>query len=123
MSRIFYNKEDDIVYWNIDSQVSKESMYKSFDTLSQYSTNMKDIKVLQIDKNLTTLLNPIDNISIAKYAKKYFALFNSIKFAFVVNNPISMAFFILGVNVITSNNVRAKAFSTKEAALKWLNND
>ena len=97
MINIYYNKEEDIVYWEISENIYKEDLLKSIDQIVNLVEKGKGIRVLHTVKNVTANFSVTENVKNALYAKKYFSYYSSIKIAFVTEKPRNLAFFILGI--------------------------
>ncbi len=120
MISIRYNKEKDIVFWEVSESVTKQELLDALKKLSEYSTSINNFRVIQIDRGAKPLFKPVENINLAFAAKKYFHLFNSVRCAFVTNKSKNMAFFILAITSIMNKRFIAKVFSSEKKAEEWI---
>jgi len=118
--RIKNNITKGLVVFEVSENVSKQDLLDALEELSQYSISIRNIKIIQIDKGAKPTFKPIENINLAFAAKKYFYLFDSIKFAFVTLKSMNMAFFILAITSIINKRFKAKVFSSEKEAEEWL---
>ena len=121
MIKIYLNDEDNLVYWILEGNITKTDIKDSIKKIYLYKNDIRDIKIIQIVKNINARINPLDNIRIAIYAKTFMKDFLSIRFAFVGEIPKHIAYFLIAVDSISNLNFKAKAFAKEENAINWLN--
>ncbi len=80
----------------------------------------QDLRVLGIDKGLTIMFKPSDAILMSEIRKQAIQQFNSVRHAFVVDDPENTALAVLTTSATQSPNYLVKIFSQKENALAWL---
>ena len=80
----------------------------------------KNLRVLGIDEGLNIMFKPSDAILLAEIRKQTIQKFNTVRHAFVVNNPENTALAVLTTSAIEDPNYSVKIFSNKENALAWL---
>ncbi len=80
----------------------------------------KDLRVLGLDDGLNIRFKPSDAILLAEIRKQTIQRFNTVRHAYVVNNPENTALAVLTTSATEDPNYSVKIFSKKENALAWL---
>ena len=118
---LHFNKEENILYWELNGVIDKEYMIKLIDDIDSYSKTIKNIRIIETEGEYTLKINVTELPSIIKRGHGILKQFHTIKHAGVINNPRNVAIFMLLANRINSRILKIKAFSELKNAKNWIN--
>ncbi|MBS2213261.1 hypothetical protein KEM09_17740 [Carboxylicivirga mesophila] len=120
---ISYAFINDILHVSIDGPSTIYDLYDFLDELGSLHTLPDELKVFYDLRNASIDLR-LDEISLlSKKAEEKTLQCKSVKTAFCVQDPKVTAYAMLFSWLPENSKIKREQFSTKEAALKWLNTD
>lgn len=121
MVTVEYNNESKILVNTLTGTINISDVLDMYHRVEHYGSLPADLKIIIdsekasynfTEKNLQEIMNAI---------KHLLTKFNSIREAIVQSSPYETAMAVLYEQMVELDNFRFKAFSTHEAAIKWLN--
>ncbi len=120
---ISYAFINDILHVSIDGPSTIYDLFDFLDELGSLQSLPEELKVFYDLTNADIDLR-LDEISmLSKKAEEKTLSCKSVKTAFCVNDPKVTAYAMLFSWLPEGTKIKREQFSTKEAALKWLNSD
>jgi len=112
---------NDILHVSIDGEATLYDLYDFLDEIGNLHELPKELKVFYDLRNATLNLR-LDEISaLSQKAEEKTRNCNSVRTAFCVQDPKVTAYAMLFSWLPENSRIKREQFSTKEAALKWLN--
>lgn len=119
-----FNSENNILYNKWIGKVKLDEVKQYFTLLNTHETLPRNLLVLQLFLDVEVDFKEGDLAEIATLLKNTIPKYESIRTAFLFNQPMPSAFGMMYKNITeTFPHYSVEIFSTQEAAKKWLLNN
>jgi len=105
---------------SLEGDITFSRYAELFRTFASQENLPKKIRVLGVDNGVNLKFMADDVIKLSALREQAIAQFESVRHAFVVEDPTKTAFAILSSQETYSSNYLVKIFSSKEYAIHWL---
>ncbi len=116
-----FNEEQGILNITSEGNISAAMIVELYETIINNKEYPRNLKLLIITPLSDFKLSPKHMQDIVSAAQKAYTLYDSLKEALVADGPYNTMIATLYSERSIMPNFQANVFSTKEAALKWLN--
>jgi len=118
---IKYNIESPVLYVDLTGYISFENIVDYFKDFASLTELPKKLLILYTFRNITLDFTLRELKMISHVAEKSTEKYENIRAAFLVNSPVLTAYSTLYSELPINKKIKRRIFSTKQAALKWLN--
>ena len=121
MLKLDFNTNTQILVNTLSGTIDISDVLNMYHQVEHHGSLPANLKIIIDSQKARYSFTEKDLLKIANAIKHLLTKFNSIQEAIVQSTPYETAMAILYEQMVQFDNFRFKAFSTREAAIQWLN--